>query len=170
MKFIIWECKRLFGSHIQIIVHYWRNSAQEFQQPRNLDQELMTDYRGVLLIGLLYMAELTCFLVEPKDASPGISSPTRNWAFPHQYLIKKILCVCLQSELCKHFLSWVALLSENYSLCQIDIKLASLEPQIKKKMKIYIYIWHIYIYILKLKGQVYKELNKEKGREQMSLV
>jgi hypothetical protein len=44
----------------------------------------------VLLIGLLLMACLVFFLIEPKATSPGMAPPMMDWSLPHQSLIKKI--------------------------------------------------------------------------------
>ena len=52
----------------------------------------------VQLTGLLLMACSACFLIESRTTSPGMASPTRDWALSHQSLIKKMTCMDLMKE------------------------------------------------------------------------
>ena len=48
------------------------------------------DLWGVLLPGFLLVVCKACFLIEVRNTSPGIASPTMIWALVHQPLIKKM--------------------------------------------------------------------------------
>jgi hypothetical protein len=81
---------------------------------------------GMLLTGFLITACSGCFLIQSWTASPGMAPPTMHWALPHQSLIKKMpyrfaFSLILQG----HCLGWIFLLSDDFSLCQVDIKIVS---------------------------------------------
>lgn len=87
-------------------------------------QELCRGNGGVLLTGLLIMVFSACFCIEHRTNSPGMAHP--QWAVPphinHQEMSYRLTCCPI---LWRHFLSWGSLLSNDSSLCQADIKLAS---------------------------------------------
>jgi hypothetical protein len=87
-------------------------------------------HRGVLLTGLRHMACSACFLIESRTSSPGMAPPTRGWALFHQSLIKKMLYWLASSlVLWRYFLNWGSLLSDDISVCQVDIKLSSTDTK-----------------------------------------
>jgi hypothetical protein len=64
------------------------------------------DYKRVLLTGLLPMACLACFLLEPRTTSPGVAPPTVIWVLPYQPLILKMpYRLAYPSLLSKHLLN-----------------------------------------------------------------
>ena len=63
----------------------------EGKQGRNLEAGADAEgMGGLLLTGLLSMACLACFLIDSWTISPGMVSPTMDWALPYQLLIKKM--------------------------------------------------------------------------------
>jgi hypothetical protein len=82
-------------------------------------------HRGVLLTGLLLVVCSACFLIEPRTTISEVSPPTAAGPFPHQLLIKKIPCrlICLHPR----HMELGSLLSDGFSFCHDDIKLASTE-------------------------------------------
>ena len=103
-------------------VHDWRNSGQELKQGRNLEYRAVAKTVEDAAYYLFSMASWVCFLIETKTTSPEMAPPTMSWALPHQSLIK---IMPYSQILWKHFLNWVSLLSDNSSLCQLDVRLAS---------------------------------------------
>ena len=83
-------------------------------------------HRGVLPAGSLLMSCSARFLIKLRTTSPEVVPHTMCWDFPHQWLIKKrpyrLLYILI---LWRHFLSRGSLLSDDFSLCQVDIKLAT---------------------------------------------
>jgi hypothetical protein len=77
----------------------------------------------MLLTGLHLMACSVCFLIEPRTTSPQMAPSTRGWALPHQSLIQKKK-KCLTAACYGALFNLGSLLSDNVSLCQVDIKLA----------------------------------------------
>ena len=70
---------------------------------------------------LLPMACSACFLIQPGTTSPWLALPTMGWAFSYQSLVKKTVSRLACSQfLWRHFLSHGSVLSEDYSLCQLD--------------------------------------------------
>ena len=67
--------------------------------------------------GCCLLAYSSCFPIEPRTTSPGWYQI--DGSLPHQSLIKKIPYMPVYS-LRRHFLSWVSLLSDDSSLCQVD--------------------------------------------------
>ena len=81
---------------------------------------------GVLLSGLFNVANSACFLWDPRTTVPGMAPPTTDWDLSHQLLITKMFYRFAWSLItCKPFLNWSSLLSGDFSLCQVNIKLAS---------------------------------------------
>jgi hypothetical protein len=75
----------------------------EGKQGRNLEAGADAEgMGGLLLTGLLSMACLVCFLLEPRTTSPGVAPPTVSWTIPHQSLIKKMP---YRGILWRHFLN-----------------------------------------------------------------
>ena len=84
---------------------------------------------GVLLSGLILLACSAYFLIKPCTTSPGI------WALCHQLIIKK-KCLTVRSYGGIFSIKFHPfLISDNSSLCQVDLKLSrtttKLEPQLK---------------------------------------
>jgi hypothetical protein len=75
----------------------------------------------LFLFVCLFVWLIDCFR-EPRTTSPGIDSTTNNGLGPPLLITKKMPYSWI---LCKYFPSWSSLLSNDSSLCQIDIKLAS---------------------------------------------
>lgn len=101
-------------------VHHWRKSGWELKQVGNLEVGADTEavetlaWYSWLITGLLFMACSVCsFIRDSRTTSPG-KEPSLSIS---NY--KNTLQVCLQSSQ-SHFL-W-----SDYSLCQVDIKLASI--------------------------------------------
>jgi hypothetical protein len=81
----------------------------------------------VLFTGLLFMACSASFLIEPGTTRPVIATPTVGWVLLHHSRIKKTHYRFLYSlVLWRHFLNWGSPLSDEFSLGQVDIKLASI--------------------------------------------
>ena len=95
------------------------------------DRSWCRGHGGVLLTALLFMACLAWF---PRDDTThnGLTPPLSIANFkklPYSWI------------LWRHFLHWVSLLSDNFSLCQIDIRPASI---------VYMCVW-LYIYVIIIK-------------------
>jgi hypothetical protein len=58
-----------------------------------LRQELVQETCRMLLLGFLFMAGSTCFLIRPKTTSPRIELPKVDLTLPLQSLIRKFLQV-----------------------------------------------------------------------------
>ena len=105
----------------------------------------------MLLPDLLPMACLACFLIEPRTINPGVASSTDGCPFPHEPLIKEMSCrPDYYLILWKHFLNWYSLLSDDSSLCQVDIKLASTSHanfDLSVHMYTYALLTNVYTYI-----------------------
>jgi hypothetical protein len=76
--------------------------------------------------GLLLMACSACFLTEPSITCPGMTPPTVRWALLHWLLSKKIPYGLTYSLIL--WRSWDSLLSGDFNLYQVDIKLSSTGP------------------------------------------
>ena len=122
-----WGGKGLFGLHFHSTVHHWRKSGRELKQVRKPGvRSWCRGHEGVLLIGLLFTACSACFLVKPRATILGVLSLIIVWALPYQSLIKKMsYSLAYSLILWRHFLSGISLVSDDASLCQVDIKLAS---------------------------------------------
>jgi hypothetical protein len=80
----------------------------------------------MLLAGLFSVAPSARFLIEPRTASPGMAPPTMGWPLPCQLLIRKMLFKPAYSLiLWRHFLNCGSFLSDDFSSCQVDIKLSN---------------------------------------------
>lgn len=74
----------------------------------------------MLLIGLLGLH--SC---RTHARQAGVFSPTVGWALAHQSLAKQMSYrFAYRPIVWGRFLSWASLLSDDFNLCQIDIKLA----------------------------------------------
>jgi hypothetical protein len=83
-------------------------------------------HEGSLLTGLLLIACSACFLIELRITSPGIEAPIIGWGFYHTSRIKKMNNGLAYSPISwRHFHSGNSAFSEDTSLYQVDIKLAS---------------------------------------------
>ena len=110
-----------------------RTGTQAGQEPKG--RSWCRGHGGALLTGFLIMACSACFLMESRTTSPGMTPLTLGLALPHQSLIKEMPYRSAYSLiLWRHFLNWDSLLSDDFSLCHIDIKLSSTG-------RIGIYIW-----------------------------
>ena len=66
--------------------------------------------------------------------------PTVRWAIPHQLLTNKMLYrLAYNPVIRRHFLKQGALLSDDSTLYQVDIKLAS-RPALERKMALSSYV------------------------------
>ena len=75
--------------------------------------------------GCCLLACSACCVIERRTTSPGMAPPTMGWALPYQSLIKEIPYRLAYSPiLWRHFLNWGFLLSDDFSLCQLDIKMS----------------------------------------------
>lgn len=113
-----------------------------------MQRRLWRDAAYCLVLSIPYSAY---FLIEPRNTRPGMTTPTMGWGLLHHSLIKKTFCQLDYSQiLWSHFLSWGSLLSQDSSLCQIDIKVVSTAIQIKdkgtkwKNRHIQNYIWRLW--------------------------
>lgn len=86
---------------------------------------------GELLTGLFFMTCSACFFIEPRTNSPGMAPLTVDWALLYWSLIKKMPCRFAYSLLLQRIFPTEApsLLFDDSSLCQLDIKPASTQPQ-----------------------------------------
>ena len=85
---------------------------------------LQSPWRGAAY-GLFPLACSACLLIEPRTTSPGVVSPTMCWTLSHPSLIKKMSYKHVYSPvLWRRFLNWGSFLSDDFSLCQVDIKLS----------------------------------------------
>lgn len=57
-----------------------RTGAPTGQEPEG--RSCCRGHGGVLLIGLLSVASLSCFLIERRTTSPGMALPIMGWALP----------------------------------------------------------------------------------------
>ena len=81
---------------------------------------------GMLLTGLLRMACSVCSLIESRTSNLLMAPPTMGLALSQPPLIKTTpYRFTFSWILWKHFLNWGSLLSDDSSLCQVDIKVAS---------------------------------------------
>lgn len=93
---------------------------------RSWTRSWLRGHGGGLLTDLLPLACSACCLIESRASRPGMAPPTMDWDLPHWSLIKKMpYSLPYTLILWRHFLSWGSLLSDDSSLCQADIKLAS---------------------------------------------
>lgn len=80
----------------------------------------------VLLIGFHHMTFSTCFLVEPRTTSPGVTQPVMRCQLikktQYRYFYSLIFWKC--------FLNGIFLLSDDSSLCQVFINWANTECKI----------------------------------------
>ena len=65
------------------------------------------------------------FLIEPRMTRQGMASPTTGWALCNQSRIKCSTGLSYSLTLRRHFLNYHSFLSDDSSLCQVDIKLDS---------------------------------------------
>jgi hypothetical protein len=80
----------------------------------------------MLLTGLLPMACSACFLLEPRTTSPAMVPSTKGWALRHQSLRNYRAGLSSARSYGNIFSIEVSsLLSDDSSLCQVDIKLSS---------------------------------------------
>jgi hypothetical protein len=103
-----------------------KKSGQELKQgwspESRADAEAMEEC--CLLACSLWLAQLAS-LYNPGPPSPGLAPPTASWTFPHQSLIKEMpYSLSYSPILLKYFLNWASFLSDDSSLCQVDLKLA----------------------------------------------
>jgi hypothetical protein len=81
-------------------------------------QELIDGGHGGVLLSLLSY--------RPQDHSPGVAPPTMSWALPHQSLVKKMSYrLAYNLNLWRYFLNRGFPLSDDSTLCQVDVKLAN---------------------------------------------
>jgi hypothetical protein len=81
------------------------------------DTETMKEYH--------FLACSACSLIEPRTTSPGMAPPTMGWALTHISIIKKMPYRLAYSLIVwRHFLNWGSLLSNDFSVHQVDIKSA----------------------------------------------
>lgn len=92
-----------------------------------LKQELMQKLIGMLLTGL-FTTRSACFFIQSRTISPGWYHLQWSRALSHQSLIKKM---AYSHILWRCFLNWYSFFSDNYSLCQVVIRLVAkwTEPQ-----------------------------------------
>jgi hypothetical protein len=116
--------------------HEGRNSHS-----RKMEEELMQRAWKVMLNDLVLIACSACFLIEPRTTSSGMAIPTMGWALPCQSLVKKMpYRLAYGPVLWRQFLKGGSFLSDDLSLCQVDIKPTNKEGILKFK---YIYIYNI---------------------------
>jgi hypothetical protein len=97
----------------------------------------------VLLTGLLPMACTACFLIEARTTNLRMAHLQWTGPFPINHGHKIVLQVPHSLILWRHFLNWGPLLSNDFILCQVDIKLFSTHwvfEVLSECMYIYIYI------------------------------
>ena len=85
---------------------------------------LCTGHGGVLLTGLFTMACLARFLIDGTTHN-GLVPPLSitNKEMPYRLAHNPILR--------RYFFNWVSLFSDNFSLCQVDIKLPIIDGHVK---------------------------------------
>ena len=81
----------------------------------------------MLLTSLLLMTWSACFLIDPRTTSLGVALPTMGWALPHESF--KNMPYWLTYSLIK------APSSDDSSLCQVGIKLASTRSRTQKRIR-----------------------------------
>jgi hypothetical protein len=79
-----------------------------------------------LTVLLPWLADPAVF-IEPRTTSPGMAPLTTGLTLPYQSLIKKMTYgLAYNLTEWRHFLSGGSLFQNDSSLCQVDIKLASI--------------------------------------------
>lgn len=80
------------------------------------------DMGRITLYGLL-----ACFLIKHRITSPGMALPAIIWGLTCQIVNKKIIYkIAYSIILWRHLFSWGFLLSDDFSFCQVDIKITTL--------------------------------------------
>lgn len=126
-------------------IHVWRkgffwltvqnhcSSLKEVRTGTEIGQEPGTQrwYRGhgrLLFISLFIMAYSSCFLIKPRTTYP--ETLHNGLGPPHQSLNKKMPYRLVYSFIfCRYFLNWGPFISDDYTFCQVDRKLASTPTQ-----------------------------------------
>jgi hypothetical protein len=84
-------------------------------------QELIYRPRRWVVYWLVTHGLLSLLSYRTKTTRPGMAPPITGWALPHQLLIKEMpYSLACSPVLWRHFLNWGSLLSDDYSLCQVD--------------------------------------------------
>ena len=103
------------GSKVTLLL--WDESEQKLKAGA-LKQQLLQR----LMKELCFLTCSACFHV----SCPWVAQPTMGWFLLYHSISRLAYCLILW----RHFLSWDSLLSDDSSLCQVDIKLASaLSPE-----------------------------------------
>jgi hypothetical protein len=94
--------------------------CQDWNSSRSRSRSWFRGHGGVLLTGLLSLTCSACSLIEPR-------LPAQRWHHPQGdlptwSLIEKMPYSWISW---RHFPNWSSFLCDNYSLCQVDTKLAS---------------------------------------------
>lgn len=101
--------------------HHSSSSGQELKQNRNLETWRSTSH------WLGPHALFSLFSYRPQDQQPRMAPPTMGWALSNHSLIEKMPPqACLQPHLTEAFSQRGSPLSDDVSLCHIDIKLCSM--------------------------------------------
>ena len=105
--------------------HHQKQRWQELKQDQNLEAGAATEATE----GRCLLACSVFFLIEPRTNSPGLVPPTMGWAL-RPWSLRKGPTGLPAAWFHRRgiFLSWGSLLSDDSSLCQVDIKLAQLIP------------------------------------------
>jgi hypothetical protein len=110
----IWEEKGFFGLHFHIIVHHWRNSGWNSISARTWRQELtQRPWRGAA-----YWLDCYGFISQLSYRPPAQGCPHHSGLDPPTSITNSY-----KSILWRHFLNRSSFLSDDFSLCQADIKL-----------------------------------------------
>jgi hypothetical protein len=118
--------KCFFGLCFWVIIHQGKMIGQKLKQDRK-GRSWCRGHGEMLLTSLLLMACSAHSLIEPRTTSPRMAPSTIGWALLHESLIKKIPYNWVLWGLFFLSLNWDSLLSDDSSLCQINIKLARTE-------------------------------------------
>ena len=92
--------------------------------PKHRGRSWYRGHGGVLLIGLLIMACSACFLTEPRTTAQGWHHTQWAGLFHMNHQLRK--CPTGLPIALSYFLNWGSPLSDDFSLCQVNIKLGSM--------------------------------------------
>jgi hypothetical protein len=106
--------ERVYSAYTSTLLFITRGS-QDWNSSRSGSRSWCRDHGGMLLTGLLPLACLACFLIEPKTTSPRMAPPTM--APPSWSLIEKMPYSWISW---RYFPNWSSFLCDNSSLCQVD--------------------------------------------------
>lgn len=117
-----WRGKDLFCLHLYITLHDQRKSGQQVKQGRGW-QELMKRLWRCAADWFARHGLVNLFL---RGSKPGMAPPAIGWYISHESLTKKMSYSLVYTFILrKRFLNSRSLLSDDFSLSQVEMKLSS---------------------------------------------